>query len=58
MKVGQRRSWPRGVATEKAAVGAVPAEEEEGGPLGDWAEKELAGDARRLVSLMREPRQS
>ena len=42
MKVGQRRSWPRGVATEKAAVGAVPAEEEEDGPLEGWTKKELA----------------
>ena len=42
LKVGQRRSWPRGVATEKAAVEAALAEEGEGGPLEGWTKKELA----------------
>ena len=44
LEIGQRRSWPRDAATEKAAVEAVPAEEEEDGPLGDWTKKELAGE--------------
>ena len=44
LKIGQRRSWPGNAATEEAAVEAVPAEEEEDGPLGDWTKKELAGE--------------
>ena len=45
LEIGQRRSWPGNAATEEAAVETVPAEEEEDGPLEDWAEEELAGDA-------------
>ena len=42
LEIGQRRCWPGNAATEGAAVETGPAEEEEDGPLGDWA-KEGAG---------------
>ena len=40
--MGKGRSWPGNAATEKAAVEAALAEEEEGGPLEGWTKKELA----------------